>query len=79
MVRDVVSFATAAEGAVLAHPDGEGQAPRPGTPVLVGPEGGWSTAELAAVPGRVRLGPHVLRAETAALVAGVRLVAARSP
>jgi len=79
LVHEVSSFATVAEGAVLAHWADGGQAPFPGTTVLVGPEGGWSAAELAAVPGRVHLGPHVLRAETAALVAGVRLVASRSP
>jgi 16S rRNA (uracil1498-N3)-methyltransferase len=47
--------------------------------VLVGPEGGWGDAELAAVPEsrRVGLGPHVLRAETAALAAGLLLAALR--
>ena len=46
--------------------------------VLVGPEGGWSDAEMAAVPHHVSLGPHVLRAETAALAAGLLLVALRA-
>jgi 16S rRNA (uracil1498-N3)-methyltransferase len=46
--------------------------------VLVGPEGGWSERELEEVPTRVGLGIGVLRAETAALVAGTLLVAARS-
>ncbi len=46
--------------------------------VLVGPEGGWSTAELGAVPHRVGLVPGVLRTETAAVVAAALLVAARS-
>ena len=48
--------------------------------VLVGPEGGWSDAEVAAVPRarHVSLGPNVLRAETAAMAAGVLLVALRS-
>lgn len=41
--------------------------------VLVGPEGGWSAAELAAAPRHVGLGRQVLRAETAAIVAGVLL------
>jgi 16S rRNA (uracil1498-N3)-methyltransferase len=45
--------------------------------VLVGPEGGWSEAELAYDLPAVGLGPHVLRTETAAIVAGTRLVAAR--
>ena len=46
--------------------------------VLVGPEGGWSDAELAAVPRHVGLGPHVLRAETAAIAAAAVLGARRS-
>jgi 16S rRNA (uracil1498-N3)-methyltransferase len=47
--------------------------------VLVGPEGGWSDEELAAVPEsrHVALGPNVLRAETSALAAGVLLAALR--
>ena len=47
--------------------------------VLVGPEGGWSEDELASVPEgrRVALGPNVLRAETAAVAAGVLLAALR--
>lgn len=47
--------------------------------VLVGPEGGWSPAELDEAPLRVDLGPLVLRAETAALVAGVLLGLVRRP
>lgn len=41
--------------------------------LLVGPEGGWSEGELAAFDAagcrRVRLGPRVLRTETAGLAA----------
>jgi len=47
------------------------------TAVAVGPEGGWDPAELAAVPGHVGLGPGILRAETAALGAGILLCAIR--
>jgi 16S rRNA (uracil1498-N3)-methyltransferase len=36
--------------------------------LLVGPEGGWSDRELAAVPVKAGLGPRNLRADTAALV-----------
>jgi 16S rRNA (uracil1498-N3)-methyltransferase len=43
--------------------------------LVVGPEGGWTDAELAVAAGRVDLGPTILRIETAALVAGARLVA----
>lgn len=46
--------------------------------VAVGPEGGWSLEELAAEVPRVGLGPHVLRAETAALAAGALLSALRA-
>lgn len=60
-------------------------ADRTGTPldlstplVMIGPEGGWSEAEAASDVPRVRLGESVLRAETAAIAAGVLLGAARS-
>ena len=46
--------------------------------VLVGPEGGWDDAELEAALPRVTLGAGVLRAETAAVAAGVLLTALRS-
>lgn len=45
--------------------------------VLVGPEGGWSDAERAAGGPLVGLGSTVLRAETAAVVAGALLCALR--
>jgi 16S rRNA (uracil1498-N3)-methyltransferase len=47
------------------------------TAVAVGPEGGWDPAELAQVPRHVGLGPGILRAETAALGAGILLCALR--
>jgi 16S rRNA (uracil1498-N3)-methyltransferase len=46
--------------------------------VLVGPEGGWSTAELARGTRTVHFADHVLRAETAAIAAAVLLCALRS-
>lgn len=45
--------------------------------LLVGPEGGWSPSETVAAPA-VALGPYVMRAETAALVAGALLAALRA-
>jgi 16S rRNA (uracil1498-N3)-methyltransferase len=45
--------------------------------LLVGPEGGWSEAELAAVSVKADLGPRNLRADTAALVALAVALAAR--
>jgi 16S rRNA (uracil1498-N3)-methyltransferase len=64
-------------GIALAVPDG---APLTlATPtVLIGPEGGWTDRELNAVTNHVGLGPHVLRAETAALAAGILLAAMRA-
>ena len=45
--------------------------------LVVGPEGGFDPAEIPASCPRASIGPSVLRAETAALVAGARLVALR--
>jgi RsmE family RNA methyltransferase len=42
--------------------------------IAIGPEGGWSTAELAESGGQVSLGSTVLRVETAALAAAVRAI-----
>ena len=44
--------------------------------VAIGPEGGWSSAELAVAGDRVMLGPNVLRTETAATAAAALCVAA---
>jgi 16S rRNA (uracil1498-N3)-methyltransferase len=74
-----VAFATAAAlpGAALA--DVGGSVPDLDHPVLLaGPEGGWSPAERAVGLPTIELGPHVLRADTAAVVAGTLLVAIRS-
>ncbi len=62
---------------VLAHPGGG--APSLDHPVVaVGPEGGWTDEELEASGGTVGLGPTVLRAETAAVVAGTILCGIRN-
>lgn len=45
--------------------------------VAVGPEGGWSEREVASAADTVTLGPHILRVETAAIVAATLLVAGR--
>jgi len=74
-VAEVLSSSEA--GVALAEPGG----PPPGldrSVVLVGPEGGWSSAELAAGAATVGLGPTVLRVETAAIAVGVALCAQRS-
>ncbi len=46
--------------------------------VAVGPEGGWSDTERSLLAESSGLGPHVLRAETAAITAGALLSAMRS-
>lgn len=45
--------------------------------LLIGPEGGWSEPELAAVPQKATLGSRNLRADTAALVALATALATR--
>lgn len=66
---DVVNLS----GAAVADPDGV--APSTAQRLLiVGPEGGFDEGEIPASVPRVNIGPAVLRAETAALVAGARLV-----
>ena len=48
------------------------------TCILVGPEGGFTEDELARAPTLVGLADTVLRAETAAVAAGVLLVSLRA-
>lgn len=69
-----VSFdvAVAHPGTVLLDPSG--QPFLESQTVLIGPEGGFSEAELARDVPRVTLGDAVLRVETAALVAAVRVL-----
>lgn len=69
--------ALAGPGVALAEP-GAGPLTAACTGVVVGPEGGWDEAELGQGWPTVGLGEHVLRAETAALVAGVLLAAQRA-
>ncbi len=77
-VTDIASFAeVAAPGTALA--EAGGPAPSLERPfVLVGPEGGWDHTELTSGLPLVGLGPTVLRAETAAVAAGVLLCALRA-
>ncbi len=78
-LRAPVDFPAAASlpGAALA--DRGGGPPTLGHPtVLIGPEGGWSPAERAVDLPVISLGPHGLRAGTAAVTAGAILGALRS-
>ena len=72
-----VATAGAVFGTVIAHPGGGPISPTHRN-VMIGPEGGWTDAELESGPPLVGLGPQVLRVETAALVASTLLVALRS-
>lgn len=66
-----------APGAVaLAEPGGDGLADATRC-VVVGPEGGFTPEELGLARLRLGLGRNVLRAETAAIVAGILLTRAR--
>lgn len=68
---------------ILAPEEGEalGAMPKPAGPVslMIGPEGGWSEAELAMARAAgcrpVRLGPRVLRTETAGVAAMAAMMA----
>ncbi len=65
-----------ARGVALADPGGD--APSLAHPtVVIGPEGGFTAEERSAASATVRLGPLVLRAETAAIAAGALLAALR--
>ena len=66
----------AGDGVAVAEPDGLPIGAEVHT-VLIGPEGGWSPAELEAAPTAVGLGPTILRVETAAVVAATLLTAGR--
>jgi 16S rRNA (uracil1498-N3)-methyltransferase len=79
-VTEVLPFAdVAVAGAVAALAEVGGKPPSLERPfVLVGPEGGWDRTELACGLPLVDLGPNVLRAETAAVAAGVLLCALRA-
>ena len=71
LARDVL-----AAGLPVAEPGG--RPPAAGDAgLVVGPEGGWSPSELAVVPDRVVLPGGILRAGTAAVVAGAVLVGLR--
>lgn len=77
-VAPVASFADVAALPGAARADRGGAPLSLATPtLLVGPEGGWTDDERGALPS-VGLGVHVLRADTAAVVAGSLLTALRA-
>jgi 16S rRNA (uracil1498-N3)-methyltransferase len=78
-VEQITTFAQAASRAGAALADRGGAPPSLDHPMLlVGPEGGWSDRERGAGLATIRLGPTVLRAETAAIVAAAALSGLRS-
>lgn len=74
VVEPLATFADVAArpGAVVAQM-GAGPIASDARFVLVGPEGGFDDGELDTARATCSLGPHVLRAETAALAAGALL------
>jgi 16S rRNA (uracil1498-N3)-methyltransferase len=78
-IEGPVGFGSAAAwpGACLADAGAAGGPSLARPSVLVGPEGGWTDEELGAGLPSIRLGPHVLRTETAAVAAGTLLSALR--
>lgn len=78
---EVVSAGAALTGRhgpmAMAHPGGVPPSLAQPT-LLIGPEGGWDDRELASGPALVTLGPTVLRAETAAIAAGLLLCGLRA-
>ncbi|HEX2784795.1 MAG TPA: RsmE family RNA methyltransferase [Ilumatobacteraceae bacterium] len=75
-ILDVVPFSVAATqrpGCALADPAGIDEIGSDIDTVLIGPEGGFTAAELDLVARHVALSTNVLRVETAALVAGILL------
>jgi 16S rRNA (uracil1498-N3)-methyltransferase len=75
-VATLDEFLAGTPSAALAHP-GEGAVAEDLQAIAVGPEGGWTDEEAALTARHVDLGPTTLRAETAALAAGVLLTALR--
>ena len=70
---------------VVAHPHASGHAPVPSAPddkkrtlVAIGPEGGWTDAEVALLEAhgfaRLSLGPRILRTDTATVALLARLM-----
>ena len=71
--------AARSQGVALSLADAGGRAPGLDRPLLaIGPEGGWDPSEREEFGPPVGLGATVLRAETAAVVAGALLCALRS-
>jgi 16S rRNA (uracil1498-N3)-methyltransferase len=64
------------DGVVVADPAGEPLVDTAATTVVIGPEGGFTVDEVAGAR-FVALGDHVLRVETAAIVAAVLAPAVR--
>lgn len=62
------------QGVAFAEPGGAASADAV-TTLVIGPEGGFSPAEVAIAPALADLGPSILRAETAAIVGAARMVA----
>jgi 16S rRNA (uracil1498-N3)-methyltransferase len=70
VVEGPVDAASVLPRSLVAEPGARPVGPGDRT-IAIGPEGGWSTDELANAAGQVSLGQTVLRVETAAITAAV--------
>ncbi|MEY2419211.1 MAG: rRNA (uracil1498-N3)-methyltransferase [Actinomycetota bacterium] len=77
VVEGIATLASlAGDGVAVAHASGD-RLDESITTIAVGPEGGWTDEELGVISRHIDLGPTTLRAETAAVAAGVLLTAVR--
>jgi len=74
VIPDVVRWSDLESPILVCEPGGGVIGLRPRT-VVIGPEGGFSDAEIPDDLPRWELGPNVLRVETAAVVAAARILA----
>ncbi len=74
VIRPPQDAATTLTGYVVAEPGGRSVAAGDSF-VAIGPEGGWTSAELESAAEQVELGPMILRTETAVLAAVTLCVA----
>lgn len=70
---EAVTFESLGPEIAVCDASGAEETPELGV-VVIGPEGGWAEGEVPSGVTRWRLGPTVLRTETAAVVAAARLV-----
>ncbi len=80
VIEPAVTVAELSQRPGVVRADRGGRPLRPGDAIVaIGPEGGWDSSERELIPDAVGLPGSVLRAETAAIVAGALLVGLLPP